>query len=161
VLIKVWRFITIVLTALLMGMTFCHVLEMPAKMQYPAPFYLTLHRSLYVAFGPPNPGAFIEIGAILAAIVLVFLVRGERPAFWLTLAGALFLVAGLIGFFAFVQPANAAMRNMMIDMPPDDFFHWRDQWEYGHAAHFALHLLGFSALLLSVLPAPARPGGAR
>lgn len=49
---------------------------------------LALHRSLYVAFGAPNIGAWIEIGAILAAIVLVFLVRGQLRAFRLTLIGA-------------------------------------------------------------------------
>ena len=150
-LIKTWRFITLVLTALLMGMTFCHVLEMPAKMRYPASFYLTIHRSLYVAFGPPNIGVFIEIGAILAAVVLVFLVRKERPDFWWTLIGAVCLVVGLIVFFMFVEPANVAMKRMIIDMPPDDFFYWRNQWEYGHAAHFVLNLLGFSALLQSIL----------
>jgi hypothetical protein len=152
-LIKTWRFITIILTALLMGMTFCHVLEMPAKMKYAASFYLTIHRSLYVAFGAPNIGAWIEIGAILAAIVLVFLLRGQRRAFRMTLISALCLIAGLAIYFVFIEPANAAMRAMMIDVPPDSFLGWRNQWEYGHAAHFILHLLGFSALVLSVLPA--------
>lgn len=65
--INTWRFITLILTALLMGTTFCHVLELPAKMDYPASLYMTLHRTLYVAlyvaFGPPGP---------LAAAVLVF-----------------------------------------------------------------------------------------
>ena len=55
-LVKAWQFITILLTALLVGMTFCHVLELPAKMEYPASLYLTLHRTLYVTFGPPGPG---------------------------------------------------------------------------------------------------------
>src|SRR5215831_4691979 len=116
-LIKIWRFITLVLTALLMGMTFCHVLEMPAKMRYPASFYLTIHRSLYAAFGPPNVGPFIEVGAIVAAVVLVFLVRKERPAFWLALAGAICLIVGLVVFLAFVEPANVAMKQMIIEMP--------------------------------------------
>lgn len=162
-LIKTWRFITLILTALLMAMTFCHVLEMPAKMEYPASFYLTIHRSLYVAFGPPNIGMFIEAGAILAAVVLVFLVRKDRRVFWLTLMGALSLVVGLVVYFAFVEPANVAMKSMMIEVPPDDFFSWRNQWEYGHVGHFVLHLVGFSALLLSVLttsvtmPATERP----
>ncbi len=48
-----------------MGTTFCHALELPAKMEYPASLYLTLHRTLYVAFAPPDPGPFIEIGSIL------------------------------------------------------------------------------------------------
>jgi hypothetical protein len=151
VFLRIWRFITIVLTALLMGATFCHVLEWPAKMLYPAELYLTLHRTLYVAFGPPNIGLFIEAGAILAAVILVFLTRRRRPAFWLTLAGAAFLVAGLAVYFAFVEPANVEMKAMSLDSPPADWTRRRDQWEYGHMAHFILHLLGFSALSLSII----------
>ncbi len=149
--LRIWRFITITLTALLMGTTFCHVLEWPAKMRYPAELYLTLHRTLYVAFGPPYVGAFIEIGAILAAVALVFLTRKRRPAFWLTFAGAAFLVAGLVVYFVFVEPANVAMKAMSFDAPPESWTQWRDQWEYGHIAHFIFHLLGFSALALSII----------
>lgn len=149
--LRIWRFITIVLTALLMGATFCHVLESPAKMRYPAELYLTLHRTLYVAFGPPNIGVFIEAGAILAAVILVFLTRKRRPAFWLTLAGAASLVAGLAVYFAFVEPANVAMKAMSLDSAPEDWTRRRDQWEYGHMARFIFHLLGFSALALSII----------
>lgn len=142
---------TIVLTALLMGATFCHVLEAPAKMRYPTELYLTLHRTLYVAFGPPNIGMFIEVGAILTAVALVFLTRRRRPAFWPTLAGAASLAAGLAIFFAFVEPANVAMKAMSLDSTPADWTRRRDQWEYGHMARFIFHLMGFSALSLSII----------
>lgn len=150
-LIRTWRFITIVLTALLMGTTFCHVLEMPAKMHYSPSLYLTIHRSLYAAFGPPGPGPFIEIGAILAAAGLVYLVRNQQPAVWLSLLGAVCLAAGLAVYFAFIEPANVAMRGMAADLPLPDWTQWRDQWEYGHVAHFIFHLVGFCALLLSLM----------
>ena len=149
--LRMWRFITITLTGLLMGATFCHVLESAAKMLYPVELYLTLHRTLYVAFGPPNVGAFIEIGAILAALALVFLTRKRRPAFWLTLAGAAFLVAGLVVYFVFVEPANVAMKAMSLNAPPAGWTRWRDRWEYGHIARFIFQLLGFSALALSII----------
>jgi membrane associated rhomboid family serine protease len=149
--LRIWRFITITLISLLMGATFCHVLEWPAKIRYPADLYLTLHRTLYVAFGAPNIGASIEIGAIFAAVALAFLTRKRRPAFWLTLAGAAFLAVGLIVYFVFVEPANVAMKAMSLDAPPAGWTQWRDQWEYGHIAHFIFHLLGFSALALSII----------
>ena len=122
-LIRIWRFPTLVLTALLTGITFCHVLEMPAKLQYAAPMYLTLHRTLYVAFGPPNVGVFVEIGAILSSAVLVLLVR-RRPGFWPTLIGAGCLLMGLLAYFALVEPANSALRMMALEAPPED-------WENG------------------------------
>jgi len=120
-------------------------------MRYPAELYLTLHRTLYVAFGPPNIGAFIEIGVILAAVALVFLTRKRRPALWLTLAGAAFLLAGLAVYFAVVEPANVAMKAMPLAAPAADWTLWRDRWEYGHIARFVVHLLGFSALALSII----------
>lgn len=120
-------------------------------MHYPASLYLTLHRTLYVMFGPPNIGPFIELGAILAAWVLTFVARKQRPSFWLTLAGAASLAIGLAVYFSLIEPANVALSRIAIDAPPVDWTRWRDQWEYGHAAHFVFHLLGFSMLTLSVL----------
>ena len=149
-LIRIWRFATLVLTALLAGMTFCHVLEMSPKLQYSASMYLTLHRTLYVAFGPPNIGVFVEMGAILSSAVLVLLVR-RRPGFWPTLLGAGCLVIGLLIYFAQVEPANAALKMMAVEAPPENWTRWRDQWEYGHLLHFLMDLLGFSALTWSVL----------
>jgi hypothetical protein len=156
-----WRFATLVLTALLMGMTFCHVLEMPAKMQYTAPLYLTIHRTLYVDFGPPNVGVFVEMGAILASGALAVLMW-RRPGFWPTLTGAASLAAGILVYFAQVEPANAALKVMAIEAPPADWATWRAQWEYGHAMHFVLDLLGFCALVVSVLvPSPAPTSASR
>jgi hypothetical protein len=161
-LVRTWRFITIMLAALLLGTTFCHVLELPAKMEYPASLYLTLHRTLYAAFGPPGPGPYIEIGAILGAGVLVFLVRGRRPAFTLTLLGAGCLVAGLVVYFAVIEPANATMKQWVLETPPAEWTRLRDQWEYGHTVHFVLHLAGLAAMVLSVLlETPAVPATVR
>ena len=61
---------------------------------------------------------FHQIGAILAAGVLVFLVRKHRPAFWLTLLAVLFLAAGLAAYFAFVEPANVEMKGWTLAVPP-------------------------------------------
>jgi hypothetical protein len=58
---------------------------------------------------------------------------------------------GLIVYFALIEPANTAMKNMAIAAAPAAWTEWRGQWEYGHAAHFVLHLLGFSMLALSVI----------
>jgi len=52
--LKLFRFATILLVALLSGLTFAHVLEQPAKMQYDAALYITLQKSLYVQWDPPE-----------------------------------------------------------------------------------------------------------
>jgi uncharacterized membrane protein len=61
--------------------------------------------------GPPNVGGILEPAAILATIILAFLVRTRTPAFWLSLGAAMvLLVAFPLVFFLFVAPANEAFR---------------------------------------------------
>lgn len=145
------RFITLLLTALLMGTTLCHTMELPAKMLYNAELWATVNKSLYWVFAPPV-GAIIEMGAILSTIVLTFLVRKHRPAFRLTLIATLCLVvAFFVIWIGFIAPMNAQIEQWTVGSLPADWTQVRNQWEYSHATRFLLHLIGFSALLLSVL----------
>ncbi|MDZ8055505.1 MAG: DUF1772 domain-containing protein [Aulosira sp. ZfuVER01] len=148
----IFRFVTLILIALSMGMAFCHTLELPAKMQYDGALYVRIQNSLYVAFGPPNIGAFIEVAAVVAAFVLTILVRKRRPAFPLTLVGTIFLLLAFpVVFFLFTEPANTVLRQATPQSLPANWLQLRSQWEYSHAARFFLQLIGFSLLLLSVL----------
>jgi Domain of unknown function (DUF1772) len=141
-----------VLVALDMGMAFCHALEMPMKMKVDGPLWLTFQHTLYRMFGPGGPGAYIEMGAILASALLAFLLRKRRPAFYLALAGAVFVA---VAFFAvwlgFVNPVNAQTAIWTAETMPPDWAEWRAQWEYAHTARFFLQLIGFSLLLLTLL----------
>ncbi len=148
--LRTWRFITIILTALTMGMAFCHTLELPAKMSYNGALWTTVNQSLYRQFGS-FPGIFSEVGAIVAAIFLTFLVRKRRPAFYWTLTGAIFLALALVVWFMFVAPMNAEFAQWTVDSIPADWTRVRNQWEYSHASRFVLQLIGMSTLLLSVL----------
>ncbi len=151
-LIRSWRFVTIQLVALLLGMGFTHVLESPAKMQYDAALYVTLQKTLYVAWGPPNVGGILEPAAILATISLAFLLRKRRPAFWLTLgAGSALLLAFPVVFFIFVAPANEAFFAATAASIPTNWIELRRSWETGHAIRFVLQLVSLGLLTLSVL----------
>lgn len=151
-LVRSWRFITLILSALVTGMAFCHALELPAKMQYSAAQYITIQNSLYVAFGPPNIGAWIEIAAPLAAIALAIFVRKRRPAFRLTLVAiALMLLSFPVIFFAFTEPANRIIRSATPESISINWEQLRDQWEYSHLARFFCHLGALSALVISVV----------
>ena len=151
-LVKSWRFVTLLLVALLTGLAFAHVLERPAKMLYDAALYITLQKTLYVAWGPPNIGGMLEPAAILATIVLAFTVRGRKPAFWLTLAAAVFLlVAFPIVFFMLVAPANEVFLSATTTSIPPDWMELRTSWETGHTIRFVLQLIALSLLDLSVL----------
>ena len=142
-----WRFITMVLAALDMGMAFSHVLEMPAKVRVDGPLWLTFQQTLYRAFG--TVGAVIEIGAIFMSAVLPFLMHGQQPGSRLALAGAACLGTAFVVWLGFVNPVNGRVRRWTAQSIPGDWERWRAQWEYAHTTRFVLQLLGFSLLLLS------------
>lgn len=149
-MLLIWRFITILLVALTTGMAFAHVLEMPAKMLYDAELYLTVQRSLYAAWGPPNIGGVLEPAAVIAMLALCAAVRRRRRAFWLSSAAAVcLLLAFPLVYFLLVEPANEIFRST--SLIPANWTELRYRWETGHVLRFALQFVALSLLLLSVL----------
>ena len=150
--LKIWRFITLILVALFMGLEFAHTLELPAKMQYTGALYITIQNTLYRYFGAPGPGAFITVGAVLCAVALTVLVRKRRPAFWWTLAGTLCLaIAFPLVYFLRIEPVNVVIEQATARSVPADWVRLRDQWEYAHAMNFIFGLVSFSAFVISIL----------
>lgn len=150
--LKIWRLITLIIVALFMGLEFAHALELPPKMQYDGAFYVTIQNSLYRYFGAPGPGSFITVGAVLCAIALTILVRKHRVAFWWTLAGTLCLaIAFPLIYFLRIEPVNVVIEQANATSLPTNWQQLRNQWEYAHATNFICSLVGFSALLISVL----------
>jgi hypothetical protein len=92
--VEIWRFITLMLTALNVGMALCHLIEMPARLNYTPALWsrVTNIEGTYRLFGLPV-GASIEGGALSTAVVLSIFVRKRRPAFTLTLVGAACMAA--------------------------------------------------------------------
>lgn len=151
-LIKTLRLVTILLVALLLGLAFAHVLERPAKMLYDAAFYLTIQKTLYVAWGPPNIGGILEPAAIFATLLLAFFLRKRKNhVFWLTLcAGFALLLAFPVVFFAFVAPANEFFLTATPTSIPPNWMESRTNWETGHVIRFVLELVALNLLLLSI-----------
>jgi hypothetical protein len=146
---RTWRFITILFTALSMAMAFCHLLEMPTRMSFDGRLWITT-QALYRLFGPPL-GAIIEGGAVITTVILAFLVRQRRPAFWWTLTGAACIIMAHVIWWIFINPVNAEISTWTPDTVPADWMRYRSQWEYTHAARAVLQIIGLSALVLSVL----------
>src|SRR5262245_38352549 len=102
--LRAWYFLTLILTALLMGTSFGHTLEMPAKMKVDGPLWMMFQHTLYPYFA--YIGAPVELGAIIVASVLSFLLR-RRPGFYPALIGAASLaVAFFIVWLGFTNPVN-------------------------------------------------------
>jgi hypothetical protein len=122
-----------------------HVLELPQKMQYDAAMYAAVNGTLYRYFA--IVGGVYQVGSILAAGILTYLVRNRRPAFSWTALGALSLLAAFGVWLAVVAPVNHEVATALASAPDTV----RTRWEYGHAAGFAIQLLGLASLLVSVL----------
>jgi hypothetical protein len=153
VLLRTWRFITLILVALFMGLEFAHTLELPAKLQYNGAFYVTIQNTLYQYFGVPGPGAFVTVGAILSAIAFTVLCRKYRLAFkWALIGTVCLLIAFPLVFFLWIEPVNVVIEQATADRIPANWEQLRTQWEYAHATNFVLSLAGFSALLLAEHP---------
>lgn len=73
---KIWFFLTLTLTALLMRTSSAHTLEMPAKMNVDGQPWRTFQHTLYPYFA--YVGAPVELGAIVASAVLSYLASGAR-----------------------------------------------------------------------------------
>lgn len=148
--LKTWRFITILLAALAMGMKLAHTLELIPKLQFEPEFYIAVQTSLYSVFGKVGP--FLELGALVAAIILAYKLRHRKPAFQYTLVSVITIVCSLAVFLIFAMPANAHINEWSAtQVMPDDWMHWAAQWQYAQMTTFILHLIGFSSLITSVI----------
>ena len=151
-LLRFWRFITLLLTALALTMTSAHLLELPQKMEYDASLYTAVNTTMYRYFA--IVGGIYTVSSILTAIVLTILVRRRRSARRWTLAGTLSLVLAFVTWLMLVEPVNNKIADALQVAPktvPALWMGFRDQWEYGHATGFVFQLLGLSALIVSVL----------
>jgi hypothetical protein len=148
-LLRTWRFLTIMFSAVALSAALAHLMELPGKMTFDARLYVMLHRTLYPTFG--QTAGWAEGFALLSVVALSWRVRKRGSAFLLTAAAAVCQVVAMAIFLVFVQPANHTMAGWSLDAIPSDWASWRDQWEYGHAARAVLETVGLAALVLSVL----------
>jgi hypothetical protein len=148
--LKLLRFVVTLLVALVMGLAFAHVLDRPAKMQYDAATYISLQKSLYVQWGPPQIGGLLEPAAIALTGLLAILLRKRRRDLWRTLAALrLLLMAFPVVFFWLVAPAYVGFAAAALPGIPPDWAALRSNWETGHAIRFVLQ---FAALALLAWP---------
>jgi hypothetical protein len=147
--LRLVRFVSLLLTALTLGLTGCHVLEIWGKLRLDAGAWIIVQQNLYAAFGVA--GAVIELGAIGTSWLLVLLVRGRHPAFRWTLAGALLVTLCLGSWFLLVAPVNEIIAALDPAGLPEGWRAIRTRWELGHAAGAVLAAAAFSALLVAIL----------
>jgi hypothetical protein len=139
------------LAALSLSLSMAHLLQLPQRMQFDQQLWveITIAEKADRLFG--SVSAVFEIGAILAAIALAFLVRKRGAAFYWTLGGAVLLGLAFVSWLIFVAPMNAEFATWLTNPIPADWTRYRNQWEYAHAAIALIKTLGLSCLVVSVL----------
>jgi hypothetical protein len=154
-MLKVLRFVNLLLVALTLGMTFSHALEYPGKAKLDGAEWLTVQHNVYLAFGVV--GAIIEVTAILTTWIVFAQIRSWKLARVLTLLAGLATTAALGIWFGWVDPVNTALKAWTPATMPDNWMSFRDRWEAGHAVSAILFGLAFSALVVAILSETENP----
>jgi hypothetical protein len=145
------RFTAILLAALTLGMGFCHLMQLPARMGWDQYLWVgsTVQGGLYSLFG--SIGAVIDVAAVIALALLAYFVREHgRPGFHLALAATILFALALALWWVLVYPVNVELAKWVNGPVPADWTDYRARWEWGHAIISVLELAGFAALVASV-----------
>lgn len=140
--IRIVLFLALLFTALGLGPSLAHLLELPNKMP--------LNRENYLAVQQIYRGwdllGVVVLGALFSNLVLtVLLWRRDRP-FALALVAFLGIVAAQIVFWTYTFPANQATSNWTF--LPTGWEALRRQWEYSHAVGAVCNLVAMLALIV-------------
>jgi hypothetical protein len=145
-----WEFAALLLAALGLAPGAAHMLELPIKMGYPPELYARVTSSLYALFG--SVGAAMQVAAVVAAMLLAYRARRQRPAGRFLLSATCLIVSVLL-WTATVAPVNAEWSRITGQEPAvvvASYAALRSKWEYGHMAAFIAWFVGFASLLWTV-----------
>jgi uncharacterized membrane protein len=151
-LLKGVRFVAVMLSALTLGTGYCHLMQLPARMGWDQYLWVgsTVQGGLYGLFG--SIGAIIGIVAIIVLFLHAHLVHEHgRPGFNFALAAAILYASAFALWWALVYPANVELATWVNGPVPADWTEVRSRWECGHAIIALVELVGFAALIWSVL----------
>jgi hypothetical protein len=158
--LKVFRFAVTMLAALSLSIGVGYLMQLPARLAWDQYLWVgsTVQGGFYRLSGPV--GILLQAASLIGLIVLAALERRHRGAgFALTAMAALLYAAGLVLWWIFVYPANVELAGWVNGPVPDNWTVWRARWEWGQVANGLAQLLGFAALLASLLAAtPSKDG---
>lgn len=150
--LRTWRYAALMLSALVMAMSFAHAMEMPARMRWDAGLWAgtTVDGALYIMFGTLG-AALVVLNLLVLAFLAFRMRRHPAPARRLTVIGTALCWLSFILFWIVIAPVNSEMAGWAGGNVPPDWSGWRLRWETGHLVNAVLQLTGFAALCWSVL----------
>lgn len=154
VLLAAVRFCVLLAAGLLSGAVF-GVWLMERSFGGGGAFYTELKQLQIPVFTAPLSA--LGVATVALSPIYLFLIRGDRLAAGLTLAG---VVCFVIGFAITVWvhfPINAQIMGWSAEAPPEGWAQLAADWRRAHGLRTLLSVLGFGLLLASaVLPAESR-----
>jgi hypothetical protein len=154
------RFVVVMLAALSLSVAVGHLLQLPARLAWDQYLWVgsTVQGGFFGLSGPL--GVLLQVVALIGLILLAALVRSYGAGgFALTVAAAVFYAIGLLAWWILVYPVNVELTKWVNGPVPDDWAAWRALWEWGEAANGLAQLVGFAALVLSVIAKVQSKGG--
>jgi uncharacterized membrane protein len=148
------RFVSLLLTALLVGTMFGIWLGYnPATLSSSA--FVEMQQNAIRALNVPLP--MLGLVCIVLTAALAALTKADKRARWLLLIAALCLAAaGLITRFA-NQPINAVVMSWSAQAPASNWAELRDTWWHWHTLRTAVAVAGFALALLAAVARSTPP----
>ena len=154
--LKLWRGVTIILTALLVSLCFAHLWDLPARVAMTASnwvYAMNMDEPILNA----SAGPLLQVATVGAAFVLLGMVRDDGKAFWWSLSAAMTLLVAFIVWWAFIYPVEMRLNNITPASIPMNWESLRMRWESAQVVRAALAITALCTLVISGLI--ARPVG--
>ena len=142
-------FTTLLLMALVTGVSFSHLLQRGPKAELPGPQFLAVQQVLLRNYGLAV-GA-LEATALVFALALAVLVRARSSLLYLAGGAATSLALMIVIWAVWINPINKTVNSWAGESLPPDWPEFRDRWHTLHAVRLILGLLGLSALIALAL----------
>ena len=157
-------FVAIVLSAVGMGLSLAHALELPGKRRLGRDAYFAVQTIYYPGF--TIGGALGEPLAIVATLLTVLFTTPGSQVFWLILSALVCLLFEHVLYWLVTHPVNKVwLRGHSLGGSGATFFasggatpsvqSWttlRDRWEYSHVARAMFAALAFIFLMIAAVP---------
>jgi hypothetical protein len=141
---KTVRFLSIMLTSLMLGTGLAHLYTLPNKLRLSREDYLTVQR-IYAGWSWLE---IILVAALVCALAAAVMLRRRPTALLVTLAAVLFMGASLVVFYQYIDPVDEETANWT--SLPTNWQELRNRWESAQAVNAGLYLCALTALTLSL-----------
>lgn len=155
--LKILTFAVVMMAALALSVGVGHLMQLPARIGWDQYLWVgsTVQGGFYRLSGPI--GILLQAVSLIGLMLLAALGRKHHVlGFALTAMAALLYGAGLVLWWILVYPADVEIANWVNGPVPENWTVWRARWEWGQAANGILLVLGFAALVVSLLAGRSR-----